>query len=153
MGARRILAGVAVIAMFAGGLLIGLATRDGSDGGSGAGAIDWSTPTELPPPTANGYSPQPVEDGFRFFPISGRVTPSEAYTFDTHHCGLGYLIDFDGSLWELLDPGAVPERLSIDQDRGAIALVDFDRAVYRASDGTEVALRRIRGPVVTPPCE
>lgn len=40
----------------------------------------------------------------------------------------------------------------VDWSVGAIALVDFDRAIYRSSAGVEVTLERIRGPVVTQPC-
>jgi hypothetical protein len=152
MGARRVLAAVAVVGVFAGGLAIGLATR-GDDGDGATGAIDWSSPSNLPPATAPAYDTEPVDGALRFSAISGRVTPSEAYRFETGHCGLGYLVDFDGSFWEPLDTDAVPGRLLINQDVGAIALVDFDGATYRASDGTEVELRRIRGSVVRQPCE
>jgi hypothetical protein len=90
-----------------------------------------------------------VADGVRYEAVSGRVVASEAYRFATGPCGLGSPIDFDGSLWRLDDPSAVPEPLLGHRDDGAIALVDFDRAVYRTSTGVEVDLERSDASVVT----
>ena len=119
--------------------------------------IDWSSPEELPPNQHEDYRSEFVsnEEGSRVYPRSGRVTPSTAYRFDTGHCGLSFLADFDGSFWEPVDPGGgdrVPD-FFINQDVGAIALVDFNRAVYRSSGGTEVSLVRISGPVLTFGCD
>lgn len=117
--------------------------------------IDWSAPQELPPPKFDDYRSEFVseEEGLRFHPRSGRVTPSTAYVFDTGHCGLTFLADFDGSFWEPVPPPTGTPDFLINQDVGAIALVGFDEAVYRSSDGTEATLRRLDGPVVTNPCE
>ncbi|HLA93770.1 MAG TPA: hypothetical protein VJO36_09560 [Actinomycetota bacterium] len=94
------------------------------------------------------------EEGYRVYPRSDRVTPSTAYLFDTGHCGLAHLADFDGSFWEPDPPAGQPAPdFFINEDVGAIALTDFSEAVYRASDGTEVTLRRLDGPVVAQPCE
>jgi len=103
--------------------------------------IYWASPQVLPPSKFEDFRSEFVseEAGYRFRPRSGRVTPSTAYVFDTGHCGLTFLADFDGSFWEPIQPagGATPDSF-IDQDEGAMALVDFDEAVYRSSDGTEV---------------
>ena len=155
MQPRRILAIAAVVAAFGGGLAFGILTRDGGADTTSEGGIDWSDPSELPPPAFADYRSEFVDDerGYRFFPRSGRVLPSEAYRFDTGHCGLGFLIDFDGSFWSLADPPAGPDPLLANRDVGAIALVDFDRAVYRSSRGVEYPLERVSGPMVTQPCE
>ena len=155
MQPRRVIAILAVIAAFGGGLAFGLLTRDDGAIGSTDGAIDWLEPSELPPPESEDVRSEFVDDqqGYRFFPRSGRALPSEPYRFDTGHCGLGHLLDFDGSFWALADPPAGPDPLLTDQDVGAIALVDFDRAIYRSSGGVEYPLERLPGPVITQPCE
>jgi hypothetical protein len=150
---RALTAAIAVIAVFAIAAVVGtVVVRRGSAPSSGA--VDWTVPIDLPSPVRPQHPSEVVsaEEGSRFSPRSGRVTPSQAYRFDTGRCGLGFLVDFDGSFWEPVDPGAVPDALLADEDVGAIALVDFDRAVYRSSHGIEVELRRLPGPVITRPC-
>ncbi len=125
------------------------------DDGPSPSGVDWLRPEELPPPKYDDYRAEFVseERGYRFHPRSGRVTPTTAYRFDTGHCGLWFPADFDGSFWRPIEPdGGEPPGFFSNQDEGAIALVDFDRAVYRSSDGLEVTLARIRGPLVTQPC-
>jgi hypothetical protein len=142
-----------VAALLAGGALAWLVVaRDGGSGSVSSG-IDWSSPGELPPTAREDFRSEFVsdEEGYRFWPRSGRITPSLAYRFDTGHCGLGFLTDFDGSFWRPAD--SAPTRLLINQDLGAIALIGFDAAVYRSSDGREIMLERLPGPVVTQPCE
>ena len=94
------------------------------------------------------------DQGFRFFPRSGHLEPNVAYAFDTGHCGLGHLTDFDGSFRRPVDlPRADSFDLLVNQDVGAIALVGHDRAIYRSSGGIEIRMERVGGPVVTQPCE
>jgi hypothetical protein len=141
------------------GLTIGLLTRpDGttSAGGSLSTAVDWTAPQELPPPKFEDIRSEFVsdEEGLRFLPRSGRVTPNVAHRFDTGHCGLTFLADFDGSFWRPIPPDAsAPTGFFVDQDVGAIALVGQDLAIYRSSTGIDVELARIRGSVTTFPCE
>jgi hypothetical protein len=136
-------------------VILAVAASRSGGGGSTSSGVDWTAPTALPSPRLAEYRSEFLGDdeGYRFFPRSGRVVASEAYRFDTGHCGLGWLIDFDGSFWRAVDEASVPGRFLIDEDAGAIALVDFDRAVYRTSTGVEIGLERIQGPVVTQPCE
>jgi hypothetical protein len=148
----RIFAAAVVLGAFGVAFAIGLLVRDRGGAPSADAAIDWTAPTELPPTTADGYSPVTVQGGLRYEPISGRVIASEAYRFDTGPCGLGWLVDFDGSFWQPLDAGSIPSALMSSEDRGAIALTDFDAAVYRSSGGVDVTLGRISGPVITQPC-
>jgi hypothetical protein len=119
--------------------------------------IDWSDPVALPPPKREDYRSEFVNDveGYRFWPRSSRrITPDTAYWFDTGHCGLSFLADFDGSFWQPnIGPDAVAPGFFFNQDIGAVALVDADRAVYRSSNGVEVEMERLRGSVVALPCE
>lgn len=148
---RRIaIAGAVIIAVIA-GISFGLAMRDPSL----APDVDWSAPAALPSPTRSDLRSEFVSDdqGFRFFPRSGHLEPNVAYAFDTGHCGLGHLTDFDGSFWRPVDPARADSfDLLVDQDVGAIALVGHDRAIYRSSGGIEIRMERVVGPVVTQPC-
>jgi hypothetical protein len=149
---RRIaIAGAVIIAVVA-GISFGLAMRDPSL----APDLDWSAPVALPSPTRSDLRSEFVshEQGFRFFPRSGHLEPNIAYVFDTGHCGLGHLSDFDASFWRPVDPARADSfDLLVNQDVGAIALVGHDRAIYRSSGGTEIQMERVGGPVVTQPCE
>ena len=118
--------------------------------------VDWSSPAELPPLERQDYRSEFVsdEEGWRFWPRSTSGEPRIANWFDTGHCGLSFLADFDGSFWRPVPPedDATPD-FFINQDVGAIALVEDGVAVYRSSGGVEVRLERIDGPVTTFPCE
>jgi hypothetical protein len=83
-----------------------------------------------------------VAGGVRYDAASGRVIASQAYRFPTGPCGLSSPIDFDGSLWRLSEPPAGPDPILRSPDDGAIALVDFDRAIYRSSSGVDYPLQR-----------
>jgi hypothetical protein len=152
MDRRRILP---LVATLAAGIAAVVVSSLLWDDGSNASGVDWSRVEELPAPKFEDHRSELVsdEEGYRFHPRSGRVTPTTAYRFDTGHCGLSFLADFDGSFWRPIDPdGGEPPDFFVNHDVGAIALVDFDRAIYRSSAGVEVALERIRGPVVSQPC-
>jgi hypothetical protein len=145
------IAGAVIIAVVA-GISFGVAMRDPSL----APDVDWSAPAALPSPTRSDLRSEFVSDeqGFRFFPSSGHLEPNVAYVFDTGHCGLGHLTDFDGSFWRPVDPARADSfDLLVNQDVGAMAVVSRDRAIYLSSDGIEIRMERIDGPVVTQPCE
>jgi hypothetical protein len=147
-----VIAGAVVVAVVA-GVSFGLANRDDT---SLAPAVDWSAPQALPASARPGFRSEFVseQDGFRFFPRSARVDRNVAYAFDTGHCGLSFLTDFDGSFWRPVDPERADSfDLLLNQDIGAMALVGRNRAIYRSSDGIEIRMERIEGPVVTQPCE
>ena len=152
MNVRRIgIAGAVIVAVVA-GISVALAIRDNSI----VPAVDWSAPAALPSPPRSDLRSEFVSDeqGFRFFPSSGQLEPNVAYVFDTGHCGLGHLTDFDGSFWRAVDSERADSfDLLGNQDVGAMAVVSRDRAIYRSSDGIEIRMERIEGPVVTQPCE
>ena len=130
---------------------------ESSTGPTGStGGIDWSSPVRLPHPRRDDFRSEFVseEDGYRFWPRSALVSAGVAYRFDTGHCGLTFMTDFDGSFWSPMNPGDpdAPDFFH-NQESGAIALVDADTARYRSADGLVVALERLPGPIVTPPCE
>jgi hypothetical protein len=107
-------------------------------------------PRLLPSPRRE-YRSEDVGDGeYRFWPRSLPVEPGIPYVFDTGHCGLAHLTDFDGSFWDPL-PDA-PRSLLINQSLGTMTLIEDDQAVYEASTGEQVRLLRIDGPMVTYPC-
>lgn len=85
----------------------------------------------------------------RFWPSSAPVATGVEYSFDTGHCGLDFLTDFDGSFWRPVNQrgdGEAPFFYS--QDSGTMTLVSQDRAVYKASTGRQVTLHRYPGPVL-----
>lgn len=116
-------------------------------------------PPALPPPVRDDYRSEFVSDerGYRFWPRSAPVEPDVVYRFEVSHCGLGWLVDFDGSFWEgtaIVDgSGWVPADDIPDGDIGTIELTGADWAEYRSSDGTWTLLSRVEGPVVRQPCE
>jgi hypothetical protein len=72
------------------------------------------------------------------------------YSFNSGHCGLDFLTDFDGSFWDPINPNAPgdPPAFFFNEDQGTMTLVSEDRARYTSSSGEEVSLRRHHGPVL-----
>jgi hypothetical protein len=112
-------------------------------------------PRSLPAPLREDFRSEFVSDeaGYRFWPRSAPVEEGVTYRYDTGHCGLDFMIDFDGSFWHAVNPNSGEEPiLFYDQDVGTIERIDDDRARYRSSSGREVRLERIDGPIVTQLC-
>ena len=112
--------------------------------------------TELPPPIRDDYRSEFVSDerGYRFWPRSGRVERGVLYRFEVPHCGLDWLVDFDGSFWEPVY--ATPDRepdSAINGDIGTITLIEPDRATYMSSTEEQVGLLRVAGPIVRQLCD
>ena len=80
-----------------------------------------------------------------------------AYRFDVPHCGLDWMLDFDGSFWRPLDPNLPEPKAAwaflINADRGTIELVATNTAEYVSSTRHHVMLARLDGPVVTELCD
>lgn len=110
-------------------------------------------PAELPPPVRE-FRSEFVSDerGYRVWPTSGRVEPGVTYRFAAPHCGLDWLVDFDGSFWEPTYPRGDKPDYAINSDLGTMTLVGSDEARYVASDASHVSLTRIDGSVVTHLC-
>ncbi len=113
-----------------------------------------TAPRPLPPPepknntSESGLSPVSV-------PRSGRVESSVPYVFDTGHCGLSYLTDFDGSFWDPEGPNPAngPPAVFNNPDRGTMTLVGPNEARFKSSTGEEVTLRRHQGPMIRYACD
>ena len=101
----------------------------------------------MPKPT----SKQRVEEvarGSRFWPRSAPLVQGVQYRFNTGHCGLGYLPDFDGSFWIANDPeGEVPDFFHNEYD-GTLVVLSHERALFRAANGDTALLTRHDGPMV-----
>ena len=116
-------------------------------------------PAELPPPIREDYRAEFVssERGYRFWPRSGRATEGVVYRFEVPHCGLDWLVDFDGNFWAgraiLFANGWVSAEEIPDGDVGTIELSGRNGARYESADGTWTLLSRVSGPVVRQPCD
>lgn len=84
----------------------------------------------LPDPTGDNRS-QHTAKGFRFWPASVPIEEDVEYSFNTGHCGLDYLTDFDGSFWRPINPNAPgdPPSFFFNQDQGTLTLTSDDTAV------------------------
>jgi hypothetical protein len=83
------------------------------------------------------------------WPRSAPVEQGVEYEFDTGHCGLDYLPDFDGSFWRPMNPNAAqePPDFFFNEDEGTMTLESEDVAIYESSHGEHVRLERLPGPV------
>ena len=113
-----------------------------------------SGPWALPTPNASPRYKQISEYRYRRWSASAPVRPNVEYVYETGHCGLRYELDFDGSMWNPINPrpGKRAPSFFINYDRGTIEFVDEDTARYIASTGEVVELRRLPGPAVTWNC-
>ena len=139
MSARGI-AIVGVIAVVALGMatLIDRDVRDSLPGGV----------EPLPRPTRADFRTIKTAEGAKYWPRSAPLEQGVEYRFNTGHCGLGFMTDFDASFWEAAED-ATPPDFYISEDTGTIEVVSEDEAVYRSSDGATATLTRLDGPLVT----
>ena len=112
-------------------------------------------PATLPPPVRDDYRSEIVSDerGYRFWPRSAPAEAGVVYRFEVPHCGLDWLVDFDGSFWEPVYamPDSKPDS-AINSDIGTITLIGPDEARYMSSTDEQISLFRVDGPVVRQPC-
>lgn len=123
--------------------------------GIAVAAVILTRPREMPTPLSQDNRSEFVSNsaGSRFWPRSAPVEEGVTYRFDTGHCGLNHLPDFDGSFWDAVNPDAGEEPIFFyNGDVGTIVLLGSNEAQYTSSSGQEVELVRIDGPVVTQPC-
>ena len=124
--------------------------------GGGAGANgQMDEPQMLPEPTTETWSEPAGDEQVRFWPASARVEQGVPYRMTTYtHCGLDYLLDFDGSFWEVASgPEDTGDALGDPEDEGVITLVSADTAVYESGREAEFHLRRLAGPREVHLCE
>lgn len=107
-------------------------------------------PRDLPSPVRSDFKSKQLKHGWEFWPRSAHVQADVAYAFDTGHCGLSFLTDFDGSFWDPINPnpaGDPPEFFDND-DHGTMTLRPPDTAFYVSSRGLRVKLTRHDGPAI-----
>ena len=94
------------------------------------------------------------ERGYRFWPRSGPAERGVVYRFEVPHCGLDWLVDFDGSFWEpvYVMPDRKPDS-AINGDIGTITLIGPDEARYVSSTDEQISLFRVDGPIVRQLCD
>lgn len=97
--------------------------------------------------TASPRSEELPNEQVRIWPRSSRVEAGIRYRITVYtHCGLDYLLDFDGSFWDSAQ--AAPSEAAWDDpdDDGVITLDSENEAIYRSSKGFEFRLTRHPGP-------
>ena len=118
---------------------------------------DFSGAKPQPEPTADQRFEDLGNGRVRVWPVTEDVPNEGKYLFTAPHCGIDWMIDFDGSFWDPVKPEDYGngERYPffINADEGVITFTHDDRAVYQASNGTEIQLRRLKGPIDIHPCE
>ena len=120
-------------------------TPPGAGGSAATASSPAGTPQPLPPPHS---VPGPIHvsgGGYRFFAASGRVRLGVPYRFTlSTHCGLGSLVDFDGSFWDVAGDGGPnpPPGFGNPSDQGVMTLTSVDQAVYRSSQGVAATFVR-----------
>lgn len=120
------------------------------------GERDLSGAKPQPPPTADQRFEDLPNGKVRVWPVTEDVPNEGKYLFTSPHCGIGWMTDFDGSFWKPVKPDDYGngDRYSffINSDEGVITFTGADSAIYQASNGTEIELRRMQGPVEVHPC-
>lgn len=113
-------------------------------------------PRELPPLRHEEFRSRPLGRGGRylFHPRSAPIEAGVPYSFEVPHCGLTWLVDFDASFWDPLDPnGAARDPdFFINSKLGTVTITSENRAQFATRSGVEVTLRRHRGPKAAYPC-
>src|SRR5687768_8276194 len=74
----------------------------------------------MPEPTAEEYRSVPAgNDKTKYWPRSAPLTEGVQYHYNTGHCGLEWMTDFDGSFWTPhLDEGERAPDFFINEDEG-----------------------------------
>jgi hypothetical protein len=101
----------------------------------------WARP--LPAPSIT-IAPSPIgEQGLTFYADSGDATLGVVYKYQLASCDGQYLVDFDGSMWELDSKETRAARDPIGRfDFGTITLATENRAEYRSSNGHRLIFSR-----------
>lgn len=117
---------------------------------------DLSGAKPQPMPTAEQRFEDAPGGRVRVWPVTEDVPNEGKYLFTAPHCGLDWMLDFDGSFWDALRPSDYGngENYSFfyNSDEGAITFTEDDSAVYQASTGEKIRLERLSGPIEVDPC-
>jgi hypothetical protein len=108
-----------------------------------------SSAQPLPSPTRKDFRSRQTDKGTTYWPRSAPVEQGVEYQFNSGHCGLEFLTDFDANFWRPLDPNGKQEDplFFYNEDEGTMTLKSEDSATYESSDGQRVQLERIVGPL------
>ena len=119
-------------------------------------AADLTGAKPQPAPTGDPRAEEVHDGRIRVWPISGDVEDGGKYLFTAPHCGIGWMVDFDASFWHAVPPPdyGTGEHYPFfyNSDEGTITFEGPDGAVYQASTGEEIQLRRLSGAIVVDPC-
>lgn len=117
---------------------------------------DLSGAKPQPMPTAKQRFEDAPGNKVRVWPVTEDVPNEGKYLFTAPHCGLDWMLDFDGSFWDALEPDDYGngENYSFfyNSDEGAITFAGDDVATYQASTGERIRLVRLKGPIEIEPC-
>lgn len=117
---------------------------------------DLSGAMPQPTPTAEQRFEDAPGHKVRVWPVTEDVPNEGKYLFTAPHCGLDWMLDFDGSFWDALEPDDYGngENYSFfyNSDEGAITFSGDDTASYQASTGEWIRLVRLEGPIEVDPC-
>ena len=102
----------------------------------------------LPEPIRADFKTAETARGTKYWPRSASIEEGVEYRFNTGHCGLDFMTDFDASFWTP-EKDSTPPDFYMNEDTGTMELVSEDESLYRSSNGQTVSLARHRGPLVT----
>ncbi|MBK5228980.1 MAG: hypothetical protein JJE05_10790 [Actinobacteria bacterium] len=106
-----------------------------------------------PSPATEEFESEQLDDGrVRIWPRSQEVADEGTYRFTVPHCGLDWMVDLDASFWSAEQPEDYGKGnrypFFYNSDAGTFTFESADEAVYEASTGELIPLRRIDGPIV-----
>ncbi len=106
-------------------------------------------PRPLPDPTRADFEVRGAAKGTEYVSRTAPLEHGVEYRFNTGHCGLDWMTDFDASFCVPEDPGpGEPPDFYFNADRGTIEIVSEDRAIYRSDDGGSAELTRLGRTIV-----
>ena len=111
----------------------------------------------IPTTSVATWTPIPVEELEELrnvgYANSERVKMGQYYEFSVYtHCRAEFSVDFDGSLWQLNNPEAVPGGLDDPSQVGWMILIDENYARFEFEGGSILYIRH-DGPQQLPFCE
>jgi hypothetical protein len=101
----------------------------------------------MPEPTAEQHFVE-TANGYRIEPVSGPLRQGAQYRYNTGHCGLDFIADFDGGLWTPHRPEGKIPYFFFNEAEGTLTVLSHDRALFRATNGESALLTRHDGPLV-----